>query len=94
MPTIEELYNEKKDTGGLDNPQPAIIAGNQSKDQTPYSLGTGYSGKKDIDEDGLKAVEKINAKGNRYQVGEFGGGSSFLKNGYTDKKKYSTALTK
>jgi hypothetical protein len=36
----------------------------------------------------LKKVEKINAKGNRYQVGEFGGGYPNAK-GYTDKKKYS-----
>jgi hypothetical protein len=88
MPTIEELYNEKKDTGGFDNPQPKIIAGNQSKDQTPYSLGNGYAGKKDIDEEGLKAVEERNAKGNRYQLGEFGGGYPNSK-GYTDKNKYS-----
>jgi hypothetical protein len=103
MPTIEELYNEKKDTGGFDNPQPKIIAGASfnnlpggyySGDQTPYSLGTGYAGQKDIDEEGLKKVETLNAAGNRYGAGEFGGGSSFLKNGYTDKKKYSTALTK
>jgi hypothetical protein len=99
MPTIEELYKEQQSALGVDKIAAGasfnnLPGGYYSGDQTPYSLGTGYSGKKDIDEDGLKAVEKTNAKGNRYQVGEFGGGSSFLKNGYTDKKKYSTALTK
>ncbi len=88
MPTIEELYEANKDTPGLDKPQPKIIAGNKEKDKTPYSLGNGYAGDKDIDEEGLKAVEQRNAKGNRYGSGEFGGGYPNAK-GYTDKKKYS-----
>jgi hypothetical protein len=87
MSKILELYEANKDTARLDNPQPKIIAANASKDQTPYSLGNGFAGKKDIDEEGLLAVEKRNAKGNRYGAGEFGGGYPNAK-GYTDKKKY------
>jgi hypothetical protein len=93
MPTIEELYKSKQTELGVDKIAAGasydnLPGGYYSGDQTPYSLGTGYSGKKDIDEDGLKKVEKLNAKGNRYQVGEFGGGYPNAK-GYTDKKKYS-----
>jgi len=87
MSKILELYEANKDTARLDNPQPKIIAANVSKDQTPYSLGNGFAGQKDIDEEGLLAVEKRNAKGNRYGAGEFGGGYPNAK-GYTDKKKY------
>jgi hypothetical protein len=93
MSKILELYDAKKDAPGLDNPQPKIIEGNTTKDQTPYSLGNGYAGKKDIDEEGLKAVEKRNAKGNRYQVGEFGGGYPNAK-GYSELKKYSSLVKK
>jgi hypothetical protein len=93
MPTLEELYKSKQTELGVDKIGVGasfdnLPGGYYSGDQTPYSLGTGYSGKKDIDEEGLKKVEKINAKGNRYQVGEFGGGYPNAK-GYTDKKKYS-----
>ena len=88
MSKILELYEANKDTARLDNPQPKIIAANASKDQTPYSLGNGFAGKNDIDEEGLKAVEQRNAKGNRYGAGEFGGGYPNAK-GYTDKNKYS-----
>jgi hypothetical protein len=93
MPTIEELYKSKQTELGVDKIAVGasfdnLPGGYYSGDQTPYSLGTGYSGKKDIDEEGLKKVEKLNAKGNRYQVGEFGGGYPNAK-GYTDKKKYS-----
>jgi hypothetical protein len=93
MATLEELYKSKQTELGVDKIGVGasfdnLPGGYYSGDQTPYSLGTGYSGKKDIDEDGLKKVEKINAKGNRYQVGEFGGGYPNAK-GYTDKKKYS-----
>jgi hypothetical protein len=93
MPTLEELYKSKQTELGVDKIGVGasfdnLPGGYYSRDQTPYSLGTGYSGKKDIDEEGLKKVEKINAKGNRYQVGEFGGGYPNAK-GYTDKKKYS-----
>jgi hypothetical protein len=91
MSKILDLYDAKKDAPGLDNPQPKIIAGNKEKDQTPYSLGNGYAGDKDIDEAGVKAVEKRNAKGNRYQVGEFGGGYPNAK-GYTDKNKYTSIM--
>jgi hypothetical protein len=91
MSKILELYEASKDAPGLDNPQPKIIVGNEAKDKTPYSLGNGYSGKKDIDEEGLKSVETRNAKGNRYQVGEFGGGYPNAK-GFTDKKKYSDSV--
>lgn len=65
--------------------------GRYTGDATPYSLGNGFAGKKDIDEEGLKAVEKRNAKGNRYQVGEFGGGYKNAK-GYTDKNKYTSVM--
>jgi hypothetical protein len=93
MPTIEELYKSKQTELGVDKIAVGasfdnLPGGYYSGDQTPYSLGTGYSGKKDIDEEGLKKVEKLNAKGNRYQVGEFGGGYPNAK-GYTDKTKYS-----
>ena len=93
MATLEELYKSKQTELGVDKIGVGasfdnLPGGYYSGDQTPYSLGTGYSGKKDIDEEGLKKVEKINAKGNRYQVGEFGGGYPNAK-GYTDKKKYS-----
>lgn len=91
MPTIEELYEAAKDAPGLDNPQPKIIAGNGVKDKTPYSLGNGYAGKKDIDEEGLKAVET--RTGDRYQVGAFGGGYPNAK-GFTDKKKYSDSVVR
>ena len=49
--------------------------------------------KKDIDEEGLKSVELKNAKGKRYQIGEFGGGYPNAK-GYTDKKKYGDTSRK
>jgi hypothetical protein len=98
MPTLLELYESKKDQsfteGGPDvktldaKKYNNLPGGFYSGDQTPYSLGTGYAGKKDIDEEGLKAVEKLNASGNKYQLGELGAGSSFLKNGYTNVKKY------
>jgi hypothetical protein len=90
MPTILDLYNSKKDQSFTEGgPDLKTLEGKiSSLDQTPYSVGTGYAGKKDIDEDGLKAVETKNAKGNRYQVGNFGGGSEYLTNGYTDQKKY------
>jgi hypothetical protein len=99
MSKIEELYKAKQKELGLDTIGPGSgfvgkSGGRYSGDSTPYSLGNGFAGKKDIDEEGLKAVELRNAKGNRYQVGEFGGG---WKNapGYTDKKKYSSvAATK
>jgi hypothetical protein len=93
MSKILDLYEANKDSARLDNPQPKLIAANMEKDQTPYSLGNGYAGKKDIDEEGIKAVEKRNAKGNRYQVGEFGGGYRNAK-GYTDVKKYSDLVKK
>ena len=95
MPTLLEKYEAEKTSLGVDKIASGasfnnLPGGYYSGDQTPYSLGNGYSGKKDIDEDGLKNVEKTNAKGNRYQVGEFGGGSQYLKNGWTDKKLYGT----
>ena len=91
MSKILELYEANKDTARLDNPQPKLIAANANKDQTPYSLGNGFAGDKDIDEDGLKAVENRNAKGNRYQVGEFGGGYPNAK-GYTNNNKYTSMM--
>jgi hypothetical protein len=100
MATLEELYKSKQTELGVDKiavgaSYDNLPGGYYSGDQTPYSLGTGYSGKKDIDEEGLKKVEKLNASGNRYQVGtEIGAGSSFLKNGWNDKKKYSSSLPK
>jgi hypothetical protein len=100
MATIEETYKARQSELGLDTIKLGakfdnLPGGYYSGDQTPYSLGTGFSGKKDIDEEGLKKVEKLNASGNRYQVGtEIGAGSSFLNNGWNDKKKYSSSLPK
>ncbi len=93
MSKILELYNAQEKALGVDTIKVGasynnLPGGYYSGDATPYSLGTGMAGKKDIDEAGLKAVEKLKAAGNRYQIGEFGGGSSYLKNGYTDAKPY------
>ena len=93
MSKILDLYKASEKALGVDKIAVGasynnLPQGYYSGDSTPYSLGNGYSGKKDIDEEGLKRVEKINAGGNRYQLGEFGGCSSYLKNGYTDKKLY------
>ena len=86
MATIEELYNANLSAPGVQ--ADVLDAKAKAMDATPYSLGNGFAGKKDIDEDGLKAVELRNAKGNRYGAGEFGGGYPNAK-GYTDKNKYS-----
>jgi hypothetical protein len=89
MSEILKTYESKKDLSWSNGgPDVKTLDGRaKAMDSTPYSLGNGFSGKKDIDEDGLKSVEQRNAKGNRYQVGEFGGGFPSAK-GYTDKKKY------
>ena len=101
MSEMLKIYEQKKNlswaNGGPDaktldgKSYNNLPGGYYSGDSTPYSLGNGYSGKKDIDEDALKRVEKTNAAGNRYQLGEFGGGYPNAK-GYTDKKKYSSTI--
>jgi hypothetical protein len=93
MPTLLEKYEGEKTALGVDKiGKGASFKGNEggfySGDTTPYTLGNGYAGKMDIDEESLTRIEQANASGNRYQVGSFGGGSQYLKNGYTDKKKY------
>ena len=86
MSEILKIYNANLSAPGVQ--ADVLDAKAKAMDATPYSLGNGFAGKKDIDEDGLKAVELKNAKGNRYGSGVFGGGYPNAK-GYTDKNKYS-----
>jgi hypothetical protein len=66
--------------------------GFSSGDQTPYSTGTDKGGAKAPDVAALGAAEgsSVVSPGNRYGYSDaaIGGGSVYLKNGWTDAKLY------
>jgi hypothetical protein len=89
--TILELYDEQK-AGGWEEGKPAaaLVDANKANDKTKYSVGVDFSGTKDADDKAITAFEKISPAGNKYGLAgaQLGGGSSYLKNGYTDVKPY------
>ena len=89
--TILELYAEQK-AGGWEEGKPAaaLVDANKDKDKTTYSVGIDFSGTKDADDKAITAIEKASKIGNRYGLagGTIGGGSAYLKNGYTDTNLY------
>lgn len=95
MATMQDLYNQKKDlAANQGGPDASKVDANLSIDQTPYSAGTNIAGGKGPDEAGITAAEgaSINSPGNRYgfQGAVIGGGSTYLPNGYSDAKLYSS----
>ena len=85
MSKLEDLYKKKSKEIESDK----IGAG--VKDFTPYSLGNGPAGSKNIDE---PAITKLEAKrGKRYSMGDLGGGSKFSP-GFTATNKYSDSVKK
>ena len=89
--TILELYEEQK-AGGWEEGKPAaaLVDAEKAKDKTKYSVGIDFSGTKDADDKAIAAFEKISPAGNKYGLAgaDIGGGSSYLKNGYTDTTPY------
>ena len=89
--TILELYNEQK-SGDWQEGKPAaeLVDANKAKDKTKYSVGIDFSGTKNADDKAIAAFEAITPAKSRYGIagGQIGGGSSYLKNGYTDAKPY------
>jgi len=89
--TILELYNEQK-SGGWQEGKPAadLVDANKAKDKTKYSVGIDFSGTKNADDKAIAAFENNSPTKNRYGLagGTIGGGSSYLKNGYTDTTPY------
>jgi hypothetical protein len=89
--TILELYEDQK-AGGWEEGKPAaaLVDANRTKDKTKYSVGVDFSGTKDADDKAIAAYEKTTPAGNKFGLAgaQLGGGSSFLKNGYTDTKPY------
>ena len=89
--TILELYAEQKDGGWEEGkPAAALVDANKTNDKTKYSVGIDFSGTKNADDKAIAAIEKSSKIGNRYGLANatIGGGSSYLKNGYTDAKPY------
>jgi hypothetical protein len=89
--TILELYAEQK-AGGWEEGKPAaaLVDANKANDKTKYSVGIDFSGTKSADDKAIAAFEAISPAKSRYGIagGQIGGGSSYLKNGYTDAKPY------
>ena len=89
--TILELYQAQK-SGDWQEGKPAaeLVDANKNKDKTKYSVGIDFSGTKTADDKAIAAFEAITPAKSRYGLagGQIGGGSSYLKNGYTDAKPY------
>ena len=89
--TILELYAEQKSGDWQEGkPSAELVDANKNKDKTKYSVGIDFSGTKAADDKAIAAFEAITPAKSRYGLagGQIGGGSSYLKNGYTDTKPY------